>query len=142
MKKLFVALLLVIAMSTPALADAKGVCTVNPNPISLSAIDPAIGYGTINVDAVGGVPGELYELAFQQKGHHKTDEARSWLGYADDAGNVFADLAYSDGRVNPLDRDHAMWPGDVSFKFTRYRTGGAPGGAASLLAICTATVVE
>jgi hypothetical protein len=123
----------------PALAGKAAPCVVTPDPVSLATAD---GTAILNVYATGGTPGDFYEVAFQQSGHHKTDEARSWLGAADEFGNVSADIVYVDGRLSPYDRDHALWPGDATVKVTRYRTGGGPGGAASLLATCSFTVIE
>jgi hypothetical protein len=143
--RLFVALLLAIlagpstCIVSPVMAAKAAPCIVTPNPVSLATAD---GTAAFNVYATGGTPGDYYEVAFQQQGHRKQDEARSWLGAADESGNVSADIVYVDGRLSPFDREHALWPGDASVKVTRYRTGGGPGGAASLLATCTFEVTE
>jgi hypothetical protein len=108
---------------------------VAPDPVSL-AVDTQF-----TVTAVGATPGEFYEVTDQQKRHHKTDEARVWLGQADEFGTVTAVVGVVDGRVY-WGTGLELWPGDVSVKVVRYRTGGGPGGAASLLATCGFTVVD
>jgi hypothetical protein len=124
------ALVLCVGTSAAWAAGAKSApCVVDPNPVVLGTTV------SFTVTATGAVPGEYYEVTDQQKGHHKTDEARVWLGQADASGVVGAEIPVDDGRVTG-DTEFALWPGDVSVKVVRYRTGGGPGGAASQLATC------
>jgi hypothetical protein len=111
------------------------VCTVSPDPVSLASDTQ------FTVTATGGTAGEVYEVTDQQKQHHKQDEARVWSGWADDAGVVTAVVHVEDGRIVGDGSPYALWPGDVSVKVVRYRAGGGPGGAASLIATCSFTVV-
>jgi len=129
------ALVLIASLAGSAVADARGVCTVTPSPVSIAG-------GSFTVTASFAVPSEFYEITDQQKGHHKTDEARVWLGQADANGNVSADIPTEDGRIYGDGTPYALWPGDLSIKIVRYRTGGGGNTKASLLATCTTTVVD
>jgi hypothetical protein len=124
---------LTVGTAVPVIA-APNPCTVSPNPVTLGTDS------SFTVTASGGVPAEFYEVTDQQKGHHKTDEARVWLGQADASGNVSATIGVDDGRIYGDASPYSLWPGDVSVKVVRYRTGGGPGGAASTLATCSFTV--
>jgi hypothetical protein len=137
-KGLFVSLLVAVALSAPlAASSAKAPpCVVTPNPLSLSN-DPSWF-----VSAAGATPLDYYEVTKQQKGHHVPDEGRVWLGQADEGGNILAEIGTVDGRLVGDGVKEALWPGDVSVKVVRYRAGGGPGGAASLLATCGFQVVE
>jgi hypothetical protein len=132
MKKLL--LLLPLLLASPAYAKAAP-CVVTPDPVSLSADS------TFTVTATG-LPNVLYEVTDQQTHHHKTDEARVWLGYADDAGNISAVIDVIDGRTTNV--REAMWPGDVSVKVLRWKAGGgtSSGSGAVLLTTCGFTVIE
>ena len=124
-------------MSLMPMAHARpSTCTVSPDPVTLGVDDH------FTVTATGGTPLEYYEVTDQQAGHHKTDEARVWLGQADEFGTVTAVIGVADGRITGDGIPEALWPGDVSVKVVRYRTGGGPGGAASTLATCSFTVVD
>lgn len=128
-------MLAALGFASPAVSKGKpGPCTVTPNPVVLG-VDQ-----TFTVTATGGVPGEFYEVTDQQSGHHKTDEARVWLGAADEFGTVTAEVPVGDGRFSDA-RPYALWPGSVSVKVVRYRTGGGPGGSASTLATCGFNVI-
>ena len=134
--KRFFALMGAVALAAALVVpvQAKTVCIVSPDPVTLGT-DPQF-----TVTATGGVPFESYEVTDQQQGHHKTDEARVWLGQADASGTVVATIPVDDGRVVGPGDEFALWPGDVSVKVVRYRTGGGPGGAASVIATCSFTV--
>jgi hypothetical protein len=135
MNLLRLAIIAVLALSPDAaLAAQRPPCAVVPDPVVLG-ID-----ATFTVTATDGDPFEFYEVTDQQAGHHKTDEARVWLGQADDAGTVTATISVDDGRIVGDASPYALWPGDVAVKVVRYRTGGGPGGAASTLATCSFTV--
>jgi len=129
---LMTAAILAIAV-TPSVA-AKTTCTVTPDPVILG-VD-----STFTLIATGGTAFEFYEVTDQQQGHHKTDEARVWLGQADAFGTVVAMIPVDDGRIVGPGDEFALWPGAVSVKVVRYRTGGGPGGAASVIATCAFTV--
>lgn len=131
MKKLLVCLVPLL-LATPAYAKAAP-CVVTPNPVSLSADT------SFTVTATG-LPNVLYEVTDQQVHHHKTDEARVWLGYADEFGNISAVIDVIDGRTTNL--REAMWPGDVTVKVLRWKAGGSAGSGAVLLTTCGFTVVE
>lgn len=138
MKYLFPGILILfwlIVLVVPVPARSATTCTITPDPVTLG-ID-----ANFTVVATGGTPGEYYEVTDQQKGHHKTDEARVWLGAADDTGTVTALVPVDDGRVVGDLSVWSLWPGDVSVRVVRYRTGGGPGGAATTLATCSFTVV-
>lgn len=129
-------LALSVVLVAPVLAAKAAPCSVSPDPLTLGVDDH------FTVTATGGTPGEFYEVTDQQAGHHKTDEARVWLGAADEFGTVTADIGVNDGRIyGDAGMPYSLWPGNVSVKVVRYRTGGGPGGAASTLASCGFTVV-
>jgi hypothetical protein len=125
---------LLLLVPTTALARPS-ICTVSPDPVTLG-VDTEF-----TVTATGGTPLEYYEVTDQQKGHHKTDEARVWLGQADEFGTVTAVVGVADGRIYGDGLPESLWPGGVSVKVVRYRTGGGQGSAASTLATCSFTVV-
>lgn len=123
--------LLLLLFATPAHAAKAVPCTVVPDPVSISAADH------YTVTAVGGTPGELYEVIISQKHDGVTDEGRDWLGYADANGTVTADfVAYPKYEGDPS----GLLVGSASVTVVRARAGGGPGGAASTLARCGFTV--
>jgi hypothetical protein len=127
--------ILALAFCPTATAAKSAPCTATPDPLTLG-VDQFF-----TVTATGATPGQAYEVTDQQPGHHKTDEARVWLGYPDDAGTISAVIPALDGRIYPDAWPYALWPGDITVKVVRYRTGGGPGGAASLLAVCSFTAL-
>jgi hypothetical protein len=132
MRALFAAIVLAMALASPV--NATSACQVTPDPVVLGTDI------SFTLTASGGIPAAYYEVTDQQKQHHKTDEARVWLGQADASGTVTAVVGVDDGRITGSGDPYALWPGDVSVKVVLYRTGGGPGGAASLLATCSFTV--
>ena len=124
-----------MSLMPTAYAAKAAPCIVSPDPVTLG-VD-----ASFTVTATGGTPLEYYEVTNQQRGHHKTDEARVWLGQADEFGTVTAVIGAVDGRIYGDGLPESLWPGGVSVKVVRYRTGGGPGGAASTLATCSFTVV-
>lgn len=133
-KKLLVVLLGALAFPGGASSAAGTACTVTPNPVVLGTD------AQFTVSASGAIPGVYYEVTDQQKGHHKTDEARVWVGAADDTGNLTAVIPAHDGSVNGDGDPYSLWPGDVSVKVVRWRAGGSPGGGQILLSTCSFTV--
>jgi hypothetical protein len=128
------ALFVALTLTGAATAGKASQCVVVPNPVTLG-VDTEY-----TVTATGGVPLETYEVTLRQKHHLITDEARVWLGQADDTGTVTATIGVSDGRIYGMVTG-ALWPGEPTLNVVRYRTGGGPGGAASKLATCSFVVV-
>jgi hypothetical protein len=128
--------LLPLLLVTPAYAAKAAPCVVTPDPVRLGTDT------SFTVTASGATPFAYYEVTDAQKGHHKTDEDRVWLGEADASGTIVATVAVVDGRTAGPGDVLSLWPGDVSVKVIGYHQGGGPGsGGASVLATCGFTVV-
>ncbi len=148
MKKIIAAFILASLITTPTLASAAKAppCVVDPPVISLS--NPTYtqdGNPYFIVSATGATPLGFYEVTDQQKGHTKTDEDRTWLGQADESGNITANRYYFDARTvaEGAWKPYGVWPGDISIKVIGYHQGGQnTSKGASILATCKATIVE
>ncbi len=127
----------VIAALLPVFSYANSACAVTPNPVSL-ATDTQF-----TVTASGATPFDSYEVTDQQQGHHKQDEDRVWLGSADAAGNITANVPVQNGALLGGGwKPYGLWPGDVSVKVIHYQQGGSGSNkGAAILAACSFTVV-
>jgi hypothetical protein len=137
MKRILLVAITIIAslFSSSATAGQRSVCTVVPDPVSISSGEQ------YTITATGGIPFEYYEVIISQKHDGVTDEGRDWLGQADASGTVTATLTASPKVAGD---PTGLLVGDAKVNVSRYRTGGMSGGsgAASTISSCTFTVVS